>query len=644
MTPERIAPTAGPRPRVKLLFLLSLPFLLAACGEAPEPRSPNGGEASESAAPAPTPAPAPIPVASDEADPTARVALYGNVHVHTNLSFDAFTNGTVTTPADAYRWARGEVIQGDKAGAQFQIRSPLDFYAVSDHAEMLGTFVEMTNPDSAISQTPMAERVLSEDQNTAMQAFAEILRDMSSGNLDPAFSDPAISRSAWSGMIETADAYYEPGEFTTFAAFEWSSNPDKRNLHRVVLFRDTEVLPELPFSALDSERPEDLWDWMAAQRDNGSTLLAIPHNGNASDGLMFSTVDSDGDPLDAAYIAERSRNEPLYEISQIKGTSETHPDLSPNDEFAAFELWDYTLSADFERPTNREGSYARQALLDGLGFARQGIGNPFQFGFIGDTDTHNAAASNEEYNYTGKFAFESEPSHRLQGLEGQPEGQKEQVRQFSSGGLAGVWAAENTREAIWDAMARRETFATTGSKISVRMFGGFGLSATDEEDWVAAGYADGVPMGGVLDAPPEGAAPTFVLWAMKGPDSGNLDRLQLVKGWIDADGRQHETVFDVAWSDDRTPDENGDLPPVGDTVDAATATYVNTIGSVELFATWTDPDFDPAEHAFYYLRAIEIPTPRWSTYDAVTLGVPVPDGLPVSIQERAWGSPIWYTP
>ena len=629
-------------PLLRFLVLgAALPCLLVACGKSPAPSQSASQEGNTSSHTQPA---AEVTMEPSADDPMARIALFGAVHVHTNLSFDAFTNGTVTSPADAYRWARGEVIQGNKAGAQFKIRSPLDFYAVSDHAEMMGTFVEMTDPESEISKNPMTERVLSEDQNTAMQAFAEILREMSTGNLDSAFTDPAISSRAWSRMVETADAYYEPGTFTTFPAFEWSSNPNTRNLHRVVLFRDTKHVPELPFSALDSWRPEDLWAWMGVQRAAGSTLLAIPHNGNASDGMMFSTNDSRGEPLDAAYIAERSLNEPLYEISQIKGTSETHPDLSPNDEFAGFELWDYTLSADFQRPTNRKGSYARQALLDGLSFADSGQGNPFQFGFIGDTDTHNAAASNEEANYTGKFAFEADPNHRLHGLEGQPEGQKQQVREFSSGGLAGVWASDNTREAIFDAMQRRETFATSGAKIQVRMFGGFGLTATVDDDWLSVGYAHGVPMGGVLESAPEGSVPSFVLWAMRAPDSGNLDRLQVVKGWVDADGQQHEAIFDVAWSDDRAPGEDGKLPPVGNTVDAATATFQNTIGSVELFANWTDPDFDPAQHAFYYLRAIAIPTPRWSTYDAAALGVPLPKGLPVSIQERAWGSPIWYTP
>jgi hypothetical protein len=615
--------------------------LLGACGEAPEPATP-----AESASPPTVDAPADAAAKSAPAaaDPAARRALFGAVHVHTNNSFDAFTNGTVSTPADAYKWARGEPIQGDRAGSRFRIKTPLDFYAVSDHAEMMGTFAQMLDPDSALSQHPLAERVLSPDPNVALQTFAEILRDLSAGNLDPAFTDPALSRSVWSAIVATADEFYEPGSFTTFPAFEWTSNPNKRNLHRVVVFRDSARVPEMAYSALESERPEDLWNWMDAQREAGATLLAIPHNSNASDGLMFRTVDTEGQPLDAAYVAERMRNEPVYEITQIKGTSETHPDLSPNDEFAGFEIWDYTLSADAERPTHRGGSYVRRALLDGLGFAQQGIGNPFQYGFIGDSDTHNAAASNEEFNYTGKFAFESEPSHRLLGLEGQPEGQKLQVREFSSAGLAGVWADANTRESIYDAIARRETFATSGPHIQVRMFGGFALTAAADGDWVAAGYAGGVPMGGELSAAPDGATPSFILWAVKDPNSGNLDRLQIVKGWVDTAGQQHEAIYDVAWSDQRERDAGGQLPAVGTTVDAATATYENSIGDAELFAVWSDPDFDASQHAFYFLRAIEIPTPRWSTYDAVKLGIEIPAGLPAGIQERAWGSPIWYNP
>jgi len=414
-----------------------------------------------------------------------------------------------------------------------------------------------------------------------------------------------------------------------------------------VLFRDSEVVPELAYSALDSDRPEDLWRWMATQREAGATLLAIPHNGNASDGLMFSLRDSDGNPLDAEWVEARRSNEPLYEISQIKGTSETHPELSPNDEFAGFEIWDYTLSADAKRPEHREGSYARRALIDGLALAQVGTGNPFQFGFIGDSDTHNAAASNEEDNYTGKFAFETEPAHRLEGIEGQPPGQVQQVREFSSAGLAGVWAEENTRESIYDAMIRKETFGTSGPHIQVRLFGGWDFTPEDtaRPDWVESGYARGVPMGGELTPTPDGAGPTFLVWASKDPKSGNLDRIQIVKGWVDAASGRNEAIYDVAWSGERAIDPaTGKLPPVGDTVSPVTATYTNDIGDTELAAVWSDPDFDPTQPAFYYARVLEIPTPRWSTRDAVALDIEIPGGLPVTIQERAWSSPIWYTP
>ena len=464
-------------------------------------------------APAVAPAlPAPNPL---------RNAYFGAVHVHTSYSFDAFTNGTVSKPSDAYDWAKGKPIQGNKAGLMLKIETPLDFYAVSDHAEMMGVFPMMSDPNSPLSKHPMAARITSQDQNEAMQAFAEVLRNNSMRQYDPAFTDPAISRSVWQEIVTAADANYVPGRFTTFPAFEWTANPNNRNLHRVVVFRSSEALPELAYSAFESDKPEDLWKWMEAQRQAGATLFAIPHNANASDGLMFSLQGSDGEPLDQASINTRPSNEPLYEISQIKGTSETHPALSPNDEFAGFELWDYTLSADAERPTQRKGSYARQALLDGLSLAREGRGNPFEYGFIGDSDTHNAAASNEEDNYTGKFAFETDPRHRMNGLPGQPEGQIQQVREFSSGGLAGVWAQENTREGIYDAMLRKETFGTSGPHLRVRFFGGWDFTAADiaAPDWVAAGYARGVPMGGRLAAAPEGGTPSFVVWALKDPNS-----------------------------------------------------------------------------------------------------------------------------
>jgi hypothetical protein len=619
--------------------LVLLGVLAGGCSrETPAPATPATGAATEAAA---SPAASDRPAANPE-----RNAYFGDVHVHTSWSFDAFTNGSHTTPTDAYAWAQGQEITNSGFGGKIQIQTPLDFYMVAEHAEFMGVFNQMSDPASPLSKTELAKGVNSPDMVVRMQTFAGILRDISAGKVDPMLTDPALARTVWAEIVKAADAAYRPGHFTTFAGFEWSANPQRRNLHRVVVFRDTAHLPDMVLSALESEDPETLWKWMDELRTRGATLLAIPHNGNASDGRMFELVKSDGKPIDAAYNRTRAANEPLYEISQIKGTSETHPALSPNDEFAGFEQWDYTLSADSERPKHRRGSFARQALLDGLSQESAGNGNPFKYGFIGDTDTHNAAGSNEEFNYTGKFAFENDPKHRLLGVEGQPAGQVKQVQEFSSGGLAGVWAEENTRESIYDAMQRRETFGTSGTMIKVRFFGGWDFGDADIKgaDVVKSGYARGVPMGGDLKAP-AGKAPSFLVMAIKDPRSGNLDRVQIVKGWLDGSGKQHEKIYDVAWSGDRKPDpKTGKLPPVGNTVNAATAEYTNSIGAAELATVWTDPDFDPAVRAFYYVRVLEIPTPRWSTIDAVRLGVPVPKGLPVSIQERAWTSPIWYMP
>jgi hypothetical protein len=569
---------------------------------------------------------------------------FGDVHVHTGWSFDAFTNGSKTTPMDAYAWAQGKPITGS-GGPQMQIKTPLDFYMVADHAEYMGVFNQMANPDSPLSKTELAKGVTSPDTNVRVQTFAKILRDMSTGKSDPQLTDPVLAGTVWAEIVEAADANYTPGKFTTFAGFEWTSNPQKRNLHRVVVFRDTQHLPKLVLSALDSDDPEVLWQWMDDQRAQGSTLFAIPHNGNASDGLMFDTVKRNGQPIDAAYNKTRAANEPLYEITQIKGTSETHPDLSPTDEFAGFEQWDYTLSADYERPTHRKGSFVRQALLDGMSEAASGNGNPFKYGFIGDTDTHNAAASNEEYNFTGKFAFENNARERLSGVPGAPAGQVQQIQEFSSAGLAGVWAPQNTREAIWDAMQRKETFATSGPMIKVRFFGSFDYGADDVQkpEFVKLAYARGVPMGGDLK-PGAGKVPTFLVMAQKDPKSGNLDRIQIVKGWLDASGKQHEKIYDVAWSGERKPDAAGSLPAVGNSVDLKTATYTNDIGAAQLATGWTDPDFKPDENAFYYARVLEIPTPRWNTYDAAREKMAPLTKVPATLQERAWSSPIWYTP
>jgi hypothetical protein len=584
--------------------------------------------------------------ASREAIVADRKAYFGALHVHTSISFDAFTNGTRTMPEDAFRWARGEAIEPGMNGVKNQVGTPYDFYIVSEHAEMLGAFQEMQRPGTAASKLPIAKRILSSDPAVAVAAFTEVLRDLNAGTLDPVLLDPKIARSAWRSIAEVVDKYYEPGKFTTFIGFEWTSSPENRNMHRIVVFRDTKVLPEVPFSTHDSQDPEALWAWMDAQRAKGSVLFATGHNGNSSDGRMFEQVKFDGKPIDAKWVEARARNEPLYELTQIKGTSETFPALSPNDEFANFEIWDYTLSAETQRPKVHTASYARQALVDGLEIEARGLGNPFKFGFYGDNDTHAAAGSNEEFNHSGKFGIEMIPGMRLKGLPGMPAGQVQQIREFSSGGLAGVWAEENTRESLYEAMRRRETFATSGTWIRLRVFGGFGLTQADLQaaDFAARGYRKGVPMGGDLKGAPGTQAPTFLVRALKDPKGANLDRVQVVKGWVDAGGRKHEKIFDVAWAGDRKPGADGKLPPVGNTVDLAKATYANSIGAPELAVAWTDPEFKPGERAVYYVRVLEIPTPRWSTYDSVKLGLPLPKDLPHTIQERAWSSPIWYTP
>ncbi|WNJ18427.1 DUF3604 domain-containing protein [Pontibacter sp. G13] len=574
-----------------------------------------------------------------------RNAYFGCMHVHTSYSFDGSINKCITLPDDAYRWAKGESIPGGKGRSDLQIKVPLDFYAVSDHAEFLGIFNEMKNPASPLSKLEIAKKMTSDDPAVSFEAFGDFLYSYSMGEpQDPLLFDPEIMKPIWKDIVETADQHYEPGQFTTFPAFEWSSNPNTRNLHRVVVFMNSQHVPDLPYSSTDSERPEDLWKWMDQTRANGATLLAIPHNANASDGLMFSMNDSDGNPISAEYSSIRMKNEPLYEISQIKGTSETHPDLSPNDEFADFEEWDYTLAATAERPTHRAGSFIRRALQDGMLLQSQGKGNPFKYGVIGDSDTHNSGASVEEDNYTGKFAMENDPKDRLT-PELASEANNQQIREFSSGGLAGVWAEENTRESIFSAMMRKETFGTSGTRLKVRCFGSFNYpdGIMDQTDWLTQAYKYGTPMGGSLFSGQQGS-PTFLIHAVKEANGANLDRTQVIKLWIDNSGEIQEKVYEAAWSDNRRLDKDGKLPPVGNTVDVSKATYTNEIGDVELKSIWTDPDFNPDQYACYYVRVLEIPTPRWSTYDAVTLGIPPRDDLPKTIQERAWTSPIWYEP
>ena len=571
-------------------------------------------------------------------------AYFGDTHVHTSWSPDAFTQSTRTTPRDAYAYAKGKAID-HAAGYKIQLSQPLDFYMVTDHSEYMGVLPGMLDPNNPLSKNPLAKLITSSNPEERLKGTFEIVGSITSGKAIPEFADPSVSKSIWQEIVDIADENYEPGKFTTFPAYEWTSNgPDgTQNLHRNLIFRSSDAVPELPFSNFDSYKPEDLWDFMDGLREQGITLLAIPHNPNLSDGLMFPMVDSNGKPLTKEYAEQRMRNEPIVEATQIKGTSETHPLLSDTDEFAGFEISDFRI--DTSQPGSRaqpKGSYIRDAYKTGMVF-EESIGmNPYKFGMVGATDTHNSGAPIEEDKYFGKLGLEDgTPEQRLQN-----EGPiKDWVISWGASGVTGAWAEENTREAIYDAMTRKETFATTGPRIRVRLFGGWDFSNRDanSNDFVKVGYDKGVPMGADLANKPDTAqSPTFLVAAMKDPNTANLDRIQIIKGWS-KNGQSFEKIYDVALADGRKVNPGtGEAPPVGNTVDIATATYKNTIGDAQLSTFWTDPDFDPAARTFYYARVLEIPTPRWSTFDALKLGITPPS--PATIQERAFTSPIWYTP
>jgi Protein of unknown function (DUF3604) len=583
-----------------------------------------------------------------------RNAYFGQTHVHTSWSFDAYVFGTtVTGPEEAYQFALGQPIK-HPGGYTVQLKRPLDFQAVTDHAEYVGAVRLANDPGSELSKLPIAEKLRVRDRDDIQKIYLFLATSILKKEPIKELLDPQVAGNIWKQTVAIADKYYQPGKFTTFAAYEWSSTPNNMNLHRNLIFKDTKKVPELPFSAIDSTHPEDLWAWMDTQRRAGNELLAISHNANLSDGAMFPLdVDSKGRPIDAAWAQDRTNNEPLAEITQLKGTSETHPSLSPNDEFGNFEILTYLLGG-VQRVPRIHGSYIREAYQNGLGMQDARGYNPYKFGVVGASDSHDTAVAYEASNYFGGHGLlDATPQARLSG-------KKESgltMDQLSVSGLGGVWAEENTRESIFAAMQRKETFGTSGPRIKVRLFGGWAFSpdALKQADWVKAGYAGGVPMGGDLP-PPKGKAPTFIVWAVKDPDGANLDRIQIVKGWS-KNGQIFEKIYDVAWSGNRVLTRSSSpihnvlfggneltLPPVGNTVDIKNATYENTIGAVESKTVWTDPDFSPTLHAFYYARVVEIPTPRWTTYDAKTLGVPPPSDVAVTIQDRAWTSPIWYAP
>lgn len=579
---------------------------------------------------------------SDSQPNPERNAYFGQTHQHTSWSLDAYILGnTVTGPAEAYQYSLGQPIK-HPAGYEVQIRTPLDFQGVTDHAEYVGMIKLANDPSSPISKLPIAAKLKVHGPSDVPRIFEWLAGSIAKNQPIKALLDPEITGSVWKQNIAIADQYNKPGKFTAFVSYEWTSMPNNQNLHRNVFFRDSVHVPIAPYSAIDSQHPEDLWAWMDAQRKAGNEVLCISHNANLSNGLMFPIeVDSKGRPIDAAWAAERLNNEPLTEIKQVKGTSETTPELSPTDEFAGFELMNYLIGIDNSK-SNPHGSYVREAYRNGLSMQDTRGYNPYKFGLVGAGDSHNTASAYSQSNYFGDHGMiDPTPEARLSGkvVSGMT------VIQTGTSGLGGVWAEENTRASIFDAMKRKETFGTSGVRIKVRMFGGWGYAPEDlnSNDWVKTGYAKGVPMGGDLPSS-KGPAPTFIVWAVKDPEDGNLDRIQIVKGWSKS-GQSFEKVYDVVWSGNRQPDpQTGQLTAVGNTVDVKNASYTNTIGAVELKKVWTDPDFEPKLNAFYYARVIQIPTPRWSTFDAKKLGVAPPTTVPSSIQERAWTSPIWYTP
>ncbi len=644
------------RPYVFTLAMVTLVALGACQKNEPAPPAPAKSVADESAkkaaaAPA-TAEPAVAPAAVPQPNPE-RNAYFGETHIHTSWSVDAWVMGNrITGPGDAYKYAQGETIK-HPMGFDIKIDTPLDFMGVTDHSEYVGVTREANTPGSYVSKLPEAQPMIMKDPNSKEEqdrVFSYLLK-LNAGAPVKALMDPKITATVWKENVKIADENNHPGKFTAFCSYEWTSMPGNRNLHRNVFFRSCDKVPDYPFSSLDSTRPTELWNWMDAQRKSGNDLLAISHNANVSDGWMY-PVDVDnttGRPIDAAWAASRDRNERLVEIKQGKGQSETHPLLSPNDEFAGYEMYEAILGlpADVGRIDHITGSYARQAYKDGLAMQDTRGYNPYKFGMAGGSDSHNTGSPYRQDNFFGLHADADGTVERR--FAGVLIGGTMDVRLENPGGLTGVWAEENTRASLWDAMYRKETFGVSGPRIKVRFFGGWGYAndILKAGDWVKQSYAGGVPMGADLPAMPaggKGTAPRFVVWAVKDPSTANLDRIQIIKGWTQ-NGQSFEKIYDVAWSGDRKPDKwSGRVPAIQSTVDFDKATYTNSVGSTELKTVWTDPDFDASQHAFYYARALEIPTPRWTLIQAVKAGLPPPDIVPLTGQERAWSSPIWYAP
>ena len=661
--------------RTGIYATLLLPaLLLGACGgDAPLSEQVNdfGGRGSNNAN-------SQLPTVTDLLDlsppPTnpQRSAFFGDLHVHTQYSFDAYNFGTTATPYDAYRYAKGEAI-AHPSGYQVQLRTPLDFYAVTDHAMFLGLVKEAADTSTEFSKYPVSQPIhnINDPDNMGITSvpgrvknFAGFIPDtlagIQNGSIDAEMAT-GVTRRAWLDTIAAAEQYNDPGKFTTFVGYEYTTAADDRgNLHRNVIFRGSERLPAVPFSRLNSQNPEGLWDWMDALRAQGIESLAIPHNSNGSNGQMFKLVDWAGNPLDNAYVERRLRNEPLVEITQIKGTSDTHPLLSPNDEWADFEI--YSLRVGTTLPSAVNGSYVRQALQNGLALEARGIKNPFQFGLVAASDTHVAASSDDESTFFSKAGLldgtplgrGSVPVSLLYGavirlvdpeylveVEGRDYIQGGGFETWSASGIAGVWAEENTRESIYDAFRRKETFATSGPRIKVRFFAStqFDPNILANGNLVASAYAQGVAMGGEIET--NGEAPAFIVWASGDPRGAPLQRMQVVKGYI-KDGQPQERIYDVACSDGMTPDPaTHRCPDNGARVDLSDCSISRDVGDSEMLTLWQDSDYDAQVDAFYYTRVLENPTCRWSTWDALREGVEPRADLHKTLQERAWSSPIW---
>jgi Protein of unknown function (DUF3604) len=585
--------------------------------------------------------------------------FFGDTHTHTSFSMDAGAFGARLGPRDAYRFAKGEEVMAS-SGQRAKLSRPLDFMVVADHSDNMGFFPDLFAGKPEVLADPTGRRWYDMIQSgKGPEAAIEIIVAFSQGKFPSKLMylpGTASYRSAWRETIKAAEEANDPGRFTAFIGFEWTSNTGGNNLHRNVIFRENGtkaglVEPYTTMKPLGSDNPRDLWKWMAdTEQKTGSEVLALAHNGNLSNGRMFPIIESfTGKRIDRAYAENRMRWEPLYEATQIKGDGETHPFLAPNDEFANFERWDkgnLDLS-EAKKPEMLEFEYARAALKNGLKMEQELGVNPYKFGLVGSTDAHTALAAVEEDNFFGKHSgAEPSPTRATHPFMKSPSGAVIMGWEMTASGYAAVWATENTREALFDAMKRRETYATTGPRMLVRFFGGWDFEAKDAHNRLPAkiGYTRGVPMGGDLTDAPAGKAPTFLVAALKDPIGANLDRYQIVKGWLDAQGAVHEKIYDVAWSGDRKPGADGKLPAVGNTVDVANATWTNTVGAPELIAVWKDPDFNPAQRAFYYGRVIEIPTPRWTAYDAKYFAIKMPPDVPMTTTERAYTSPIWYTP